>query len=85
MRYRLIFTFLFYLFFIVITKVTISVSFGNLNMYEMNDTVQTFNACTSRPDVCKCLVVKQLWITCQNVSQTHELPMYLANQSNVQL
>ena len=27
-------------------------------------TVQPFNSCTSRPDVCQCLVVKFVWITC---------------------
>ena len=28
-------------------------------------TIQRFNFCTSRPDVCQCTVCKHQWITCQ--------------------
>ena len=38
-------------------------------------TVQTFNYCTSRPDVCQCLVVKKAMLSCQennrHPSKTH--------------
>ena len=32
-------------------------------------TVQTFSSCTSRPDVCQCLVVQNPLITCQKKTQ----------------
>ena len=36
------------------------------NQLVLQGTVHTFKSCTSRPNVCQCLVVKTPWITCQN-------------------
>ena len=53
----------------------------------INDThtVQTFSSCTSRSDVCQCLLYKHTWITCQKISQAHQWPTKLAKQSHIQL
>ena len=48
-------------------------------------TVQTFNPCTSRPDVCKCLVLPTPMDNMSEISQAHQWPTKLANQSYVQL
>ena len=37
------------------------------------DTVQAFNFCTSRPDVCRCLVVRQSWVRSPGCTNTHGL------------
>ena len=34
-------------------------------------TVQTFNSCTSRPDVCQCMVVQTLMDNMSKISQAH--------------
>ena len=47
-------------------------------------TVKTFNSCTSRLDVCQCLVV-QPWITFKNKLSTSMTHVANANQSCVQL
>ena len=48
-------------------------------------TVQPFNSCTSRPDVCQCLVAQTPMANMSKIRQAHQWPTELANQSYAQL
>ena len=48
-------------------------------------TVQTFNSCTSRPDVWQCPIIQTSIDYLQKRSQTHRWPTWLVNQSYFKL
>ena len=48
-------------------------------------TVHAFNSCTSRPDICRRLVVNTLMDNMSKISRVRQWPTHLANQSKVQL
>ena len=56
---------------------TTSWSYTWSNTY--GDTVQTFNSCSSRPDVCRCLVVQTPLVNTSKKGQSHQWPTHLTN------
>ena len=57
----------------------------NKKIINHTDTVQTFNSCTSWPDVCQWLVVKTHMNNLSKIVQRHQWPVLLTNKSYVQL
>ena len=56
---------------VTISHLTAGHSASSCLSFLQEGTVQTFNFCTSRPDVRQCLVVKHTWLTCQKNKPNH--------------